>query len=105
MKILTVVGARPQFVKAATVSRLIKKSYASTIDEILVHDETNLNQALIISNWTSHPILPEPIGVLYSVDKPTYNQEMVNQIDGAKKAKGEGNVQDLLNAGDTWTVN
>ena len=38
--------------------------------------ETNLTQALIISNWTSHPILPEPIGVIYSVDKPTYNQEM-----------------------------
>ena len=76
-----------------------------SVDEILVHDETNLNQALIISNWTSHPVLPEPIGVLYSVDKPTYNQEMVNQIEGAKKAKGEGNVQDLLNAGDTWTVN
>ena len=76
-----------------------------SVDEILVHDEANLNQALIISNWTSHPVLPEPIGVLYSVDKPTYNQEMINQIDGAKKVKGEGNVQDLLNAGDTWTVN
>ena len=85
----------------ATVVDMEKHS----IDEILVHDETNLNQALIISNWTSHTILPEPIGVLYCVDKPTYNQEMVNQINGAKKAKGEGNVQDLLNAGDTWTVN
>ncbi|MFL2998659.1 MAG: 2-oxoacid:ferredoxin oxidoreductase subunit beta [Candidatus Neomarinimicrobiota bacterium] len=85
----------------ATVVDMTKHS----IDEILIHDETNLNQALIISNWTSHPVLPEPIGVLYSVDKPTYNQEMINQIDGAKKAKGEGKVQDLLNAGDTWTVN
>ena len=74
-------------------------------DEILVHDETNLNQALIISNWTSHPVLPEPIGVLYSVDKPTYNQEVVNQIENAKKVKGKGSVRDLLNAGDTWTVN
>ena len=76
-----------------------------SIDDILVHDETNLNQALIISNWTSHPILPEPIGVIYSVDKPTYNQEMVNQISNAKKAKGKVNVQDLLRAGDTWTIN
>ncbi len=76
-----------------------------SIDEILIHDETNLNQALIISNWTSHPILPEPIGVIYSIDKPTYNQEMVNQIENAKKVKGKGKVQDLLNAGDTWTIN
>lgn len=37
MKVVTIVGARPQFVKAATVSRVIKKSYASAIDETLVH--------------------------------------------------------------------
>ena len=30
---------------------------------------------------------------------------MITDKDGAKKAKGEGKVQDLLNAGDTWTVN
>ena len=85
----------------ATVVDMEKHS----IDEILIHDETNLNQALIISNWTSHPVLPEPIGVIYSIDKPTYNQEMVNQIENAKKVKGKGRVQDLLNAGDTWTIN
>jgi hypothetical protein len=29
---------------------------------------------------------------------------MVAQVDSAIKAKGAGKVQDLLNAGDTWTV-
>ena len=75
-----------------------------SIDEILVHDETNLELAQIISNWTSNPDLPEPIGVIYSIDKPTYNQDMVDQIKNAKKKKGVGKVQDLLNAGDTWKV-
>ena len=37
MKIVTVVGARPQFIKAAAISRVIKKSYANDIEEILVH--------------------------------------------------------------------
>ena len=73
-------------------------------DEILVHDESNLDHALIISNWTSNPDLPEPIGVIYSIDKPTYDQDMVNQINSAKEKKGTGSVQDLLNAGDTWKV-
>ena len=73
-------------------------------DEILVHDESNLELAQIISNWTSNPDLPEPIGVIYSIDKPTYNQDMVDQIENAKHKKGIGKVQDLLNAGDTWKV-
>ena len=75
-----------------------------SIDEILVHDETNLELAQIISNWTSNPDLPEPIGVIYSIDKPTYNQDMIDQINHAKDKKGVGKVQDLLNAGDTWKV-
>ena len=76
----------------------------SSIDEVLIHDETNLDMAHIIANWTTHPILPEPIGVIYCIQKPTYNEEMVNQIDAAKKMRGSGKVQDLLNAGDTWVV-
>ena len=76
----------------------------NSIDDILIHNETNLDLAHIIANWTSHSTLPEPIGVIYCIDKPTYNQEMINQIEAAKKAKGSGNVQGLLNAGDTWIV-
>ena len=75
-----------------------------SLDDLLVHDETNLDLAHIIANWTTHPTLPEPIGVIYSVDKPTYNSEMVAQVDSAIKTKGAGKVQDLLNAGDTWKV-
>ena len=37
MKILTVIGARPQFIKAATVSRLLHGSKYSKVDEIIVH--------------------------------------------------------------------
>ena len=37
IKLLTIVGARPQFIKAAAVSRVIRNQYANRIDEILVH--------------------------------------------------------------------
>ena len=37
MKILTVIGARPQFIKAATVSRILCHDKYSQIDEIMVH--------------------------------------------------------------------
>ena len=84
----------------ATVVDMAKNS----IDVILVHDETDLDLAHIIANWTTHSTLPEPIGVIYCIDKPTYNQQMVDQIEAAKKARGPSKVQDLLNAGDTWVV-
>ena len=75
-----------------------------SVADLMVHDETNLDLAHIIANWTSLPTLPEPIGVIYSIDKPTYNQVMVDQVKSAIKTKGTGSVQDLLNAGDTWVV-
>ncbi len=50
------------------------------------------SSALIIANWTSNPKLPEPIGVIYSIDKPTYNQDMVDQINFAKEKKGSGSA-------------
>jgi UDP-GlcNAc3NAcA epimerase len=37
MKILTVVGARPQFIKAAAVSRVIKNEYGSAVHEVILH--------------------------------------------------------------------
>jgi len=37
IKIVTVVGARPQFIKAATVSRVIRSNHGGEIDEILLH--------------------------------------------------------------------
>lgn len=37
MKIVTVVGARPQFIKAAAISRAIRNNYTDKIDEVIVH--------------------------------------------------------------------
>lgn len=36
-KILTVVGARPQFIKAGVVSRIIRDNFSDRLDEILIH--------------------------------------------------------------------
>ncbi len=37
MKLVTVIGARPQFIKAAVVSRCIRDSYPDAIRELIVH--------------------------------------------------------------------
>ena len=37
MKIVTIIGARPQIIKAAALSRAIKNNYSSQIKEVIVH--------------------------------------------------------------------
>jgi UDP-GlcNAc3NAcA epimerase len=37
MKIITIVGARPQFIKAAAISRAIRNHYSDTIEEIILN--------------------------------------------------------------------
>lgn len=37
MKILTIIGARPQIIKAAAVSRAVKNLYSSQIEEFILH--------------------------------------------------------------------
>ncbi len=48
MKILTIIGARPQIIKAAAVSRAVKQYYPSQIEEDILHTgqhyDTNMSQ-------------------------------------------------------------
>jgi UDP-GlcNAc3NAcA epimerase len=37
LKIITIVGARPQFIKAAAISRAVKKLFPEEIEEVIVH--------------------------------------------------------------------
>lgn len=46
-KIVTIVGARPQFVKAAVMSRLLRSGqYAKHFSEVLVHTGQHYDDAL-----------------------------------------------------------
>ena len=59
LKILTIVGARPQFIKAAAVSRVIRNDHADTIEETLVHTgqhyDPNMSQVFFDELEIPHP--------------------------------------------------
>ncbi len=50
------------------------------------------------------PQLPIPLGVFRSVEKPSYEEMVEGQIKYAVDTYGKGNLEKLLNSGETWTV-
>jgi len=74
------------------------------LDDVLIHNESDYVIASLLSNLTYQSDFPDPIGVLYAIDSPTYEELMMEQINNAIGKKGSTSVQDILNAGDTWVV-
>ena len=59
MKLVTIIGARPQIIKAAALSRAIKTHYADRIQEIIVHTgqhyDDNMSQVFFDELGIPHP--------------------------------------------------
>jgi len=72
-------------------------------DDLLFHDETNYNRAILLSQL-HYPQFPEPVGVFYRTERPLYEELLDAQIDSARQRRGPGTLDDLFNAGDTYTV-
>ncbi|MAQ74581.1 MAG: 2-oxoacid:ferredoxin oxidoreductase subunit beta [Candidatus Marinimicrobia bacterium] len=75
-----------------------------SVDDILLHDESDYVIASLLSNMTYNDGFPDPIGVLYSIEDTRYEDMMMDQIREATKKKGKSTIQDIINAGDTWVV-
>ena len=50
------------------------------------------------------PGFPTPLGVLRAVDAPAYEDGMSEQLRQVIAKKGQGQLDKLLHAGDTWEV-
>lgn len=74
-------------------------------DDLLFHDEhvEDPSLAFLLSRMT-HPEYPEPIGVFREVEKPVYEDAVDAQLALSVENKGAGDLDSLLNAGDTWVV-
>ena len=80
--------------------------------DCLVHDAESSELAHLLGRlfWQedlgSSPgqALPRPFGVLYRAERPTYEELLHTQIEGLTERKGPGELDALLHAGDTWTI-
>jgi 2-oxoglutarate ferredoxin oxidoreductase subunit beta len=83
---------------------VIELGGAAAEEELLIHDETDRGLAFLLSNL-SYPEFPEPLGVIYdSGEHQTYEDVVHGQIRQAIETGGEGDLQALLNEGETWFV-
>jgi 2-oxoglutarate ferredoxin oxidoreductase subunit beta len=78
---------------------------ASPPADLLVH-QSNLEDptyAMMLSRMEL-PHFPVPLGVFRSIEKPTYEEMLDLQQTQAVAKKGKGDLNALLNSGDTWMV-
>jgi len=73
-----------------------------TEKDILVHDEKNRTLALLLSGLRP-PNGPEVLGVIYCDPMPSYETAIQAQ-DAQARAKGPGDLDKLMRAGNTWAV-
>jgi 2-oxoglutarate ferredoxin oxidoreductase subunit beta len=73
-----------------------------TEKDLLVHDEKNRNLALMLVGLRP-PAFPEVLGVIYC-DPATSYESAVTAQDSAARAKGPGDLDKLMRAGNTWVV-
>ncbi len=50
------------------------------------------------------PAFPVPLGVFRAIEKPTYEDMLQHQIDESVVTQGKGDLEKLLNSGETWRV-
>jgi 2-oxoglutarate/2-oxoacid ferredoxin oxidoreductase subunit beta len=70
------------------------------------HDEhaADPSYAFSLSRITRATHGKAPLGVFRDVERPVYDELMSGQIATAKEKRGEGDLRELLHAGDTWTI-
>ncbi|NJP95137.1 2-oxoacid:ferredoxin oxidoreductase subunit beta [Nonomuraea sp. FMUSA5-5] len=75
-------------------------------EQILVHDAHNPDPsvAFALSRLDEPAFEHVPIGIFRSVDRPSYESLMAEQLDEAVAQKGPGDLSELLMGGDTWRI-
>ena len=85
MKIVTIIGARPQIIKAAALSRAIKTHYANEIQEIIVHTGQHYDDNM-------SAVFFDELGI----PRPDYNLHVGSASHGVQTARMTEGIEEIL---------
>ena len=57
-----------------------------------------------MSRLTLGAVGAAPFGMFRDVERPVYDEQMAEQLEQARAAKGEGDLAALVASGDTWSI-
>ncbi len=73
--------------------------------EVLIHDTAAMSPALAALLATLEPPdFPTALGVFRDIERPTYEELLLDQNRRSVAERGDGNIESLLDAGLTWEV-
>lgn len=98
-RILTVVGARPQFIKAAAITHTIKDKYADQIVEDILHTGQHYDNAMSGQFFTELDI-PQPKYNL-GVGSGSHGTQTADMLKGIENTLISGNYNGVILYGDT----
>lgn len=84
-KLITIIGARPQIIKAAAISRAIKSHYTSQLQDIIVHTGQHYD-----------PGMSEVFFEELQIPKPQYNLNVGSGNHGAQTAKMIEGIEKII---------
>lgn len=76
--------------------------------DLWIHDEKDVFKASMLTRFFEDPTveghLPRPFGVIYSENRPTYEEKMFGQLDDARSKKGVGDLDKMIAGSRTWEI-
>ena len=85
LKLLTIVGARPQFIKAAALSRVIRGSYQSVVNEVILHTGQHYDASM------SEIFFRE-----MQIPEPAYNLQIGSESHGVQTGKMLQGIEEVI---------
>lgn len=79
-----------------------------SVNDLWIHDEQDKTKANLIARFFDtafdNVVFPRPFGVIFSQERPVYEEVLVAQIDYLNACKGTMSLDKILSGEKTWTI-